>query len=140
MYQGSVTSSIGVILNRHVPHSIPSMPAKPQKVMDGCTSRSVWELKMTSQPSFTQLSELTCQKSALDRNEGFPSGPVGLFQGRCTHHTPGPCAHVSLSSPHLYHPKPGERLHQEAGKPKSSYIHDIFHVTLENHMTSLFCL
>lgn len=97
-------------------------------------------LKMTGPPSFTQLSDLRYQKSALDRNEGFPSGPVGLFQGHCTHHTPSPCAHVSLSSPHLYHPKQGECLHQEAGKPKSSYIHDIFHVTLENHMTSLFCL
>lgn len=139
MYRGSVTSAIGIILNRHVPHSIPSMPAKPQK-MDGCTSRSVWELKTTGQPSFTQLSDLTGQNSALDRNEAFPVGLWVSSKVAAPTTLPVPAPHVSLPSPHLYHPKQGERLHQEAGKPKSSYSHDIFHVTLENHMTSLFCL
>lgn len=137
MYQGSVTSAIGVILNRHVPHSTPSMPAKPQKVMDGCPSRSVWELKIVPSPSFQTSLARTGHWIEM---RAFPVGLWVSSKGAAPTTLPVPAPYVSLPSPHLYHPKQGERLHQEAGKPKSSYIHDIFHVTLENHMTSLFCL
>lgn len=63
--------------------------------------------------------------------------PVILFQGLFLPHNillvPEP--HVSLSSSHLYHQKQGEPSYQEAGNSDSCYVPDIFHVTLENHIT-----
>lgn len=92
---------------------------------------------MTSQPSLIQqVSGLTRLKHAMYRNEAFSYACGSYSRSLLSHHTlPVPGPHISLSSPHLYHQKQGEHLHQEAGNSNSSYNPDISHVTLENHIT-----
>lgn len=89
-----------------------------------------WWLARPASPNRYQTS-LACNTRCIG-SEAFPVCLWYLFKSILSHHTaPVPDPQITLSSPHLYHPKQGAPLHQEAGNSNSSYNPDIFHATLE---------